>query len=88
MLKVFKYELTLADTQTLELPVGAQLLRVADQRGTMVLWALVNPDARYRRPRTLRIAGTGHFIEDKPMQYICTFPFLDGLVFHAFEVLP
>lgn len=93
--KVFKYPLTWDDRQELSVPRGAQLLRVDVQTGpyraveqsTLCLWALVKPDAETVQ-RTFRIAGTGHPIEDSPLEYIDTVV-LDGgtLVFHVFEVM-
>jgi len=42
MSTIQRYELTLAEEQTLLLPQGARLLSVGDYNGTLALWALVN----------------------------------------------
>ncbi len=93
--KVYKYPLAWDDRQEIMLPRGAQVLRIdvpaeLYRTGTLpglFLWALVNPDAE-TAPRTIRIAGTGHPIDDSPLEYIDTV-MLDGgsLVFHVFEVV-
>lgn len=93
MKRVYKYTLArtasnLRDDVVLELPKGAQPLRVDMQDHAIVMWALVDPDAPITR-RHFRIAGTGHPIEDEGMTYIGTFFMLNGsLVFHVFEFSP
>lgn len=88
-ISVYKYRLAVEDEQTIELPYNAKLLEVAEQHGEWCLWALVDPTAP-TKPRTLRIAGTGHPIERNVFNYahISTFMMRGGaLVFHAFEVV-
>lgn len=89
-MKVFKYPLAdYTDTQTVWLPEGAQILHMQEQHGIFMLWALVDPDSPSQR-RTIRIAGTGHDIDNElNLRHISTFGFGgSGLIFHAFEVLP
>lgn len=85
---IYKYPLEVTDLQELELPEGAEILTVQMQTGVPCLWALVDPTAD-KKCRLIRIAGTGHFLNDEiEHRYIGTFQMAGGqLVFHAFEVL-
>jgi len=88
MLQIFKYDLRIEDDQTAEMPAGARILTVQDQRGTPRLWALVDPSAP-KETRTFRIHGTGHPVPDSErLSYLASFQMRGGeLVFHAFEVV-
>jgi len=90
MRTVYKYDIEVDDRFTLELPKGAEILKVDMQDNTPRLWALVNPKHPTEK-REFRFAGTGHPIEEKNIKYINTF-FTVGmlgneLVFHIFEIL-
>jgi len=86
---IYKYPLKLTDLQDTMLPVDASILTVQIQHDKPCLWALVDPEANYMEPVTIRIAGTGHPIVDNDnLHYISTFQMQGGLlVFHVFEVL-
>lgn len=88
MKTIFKYDLRVEDDQTVDMPAGATVLCVQDQRGTPRLWALVDPSAP-KVARTFRIHGTGHEIPDpERLAYLSSFQMAGGeLVFHTFEVL-
>jgi hypothetical protein len=77
---------TLRPETTINMPHGAKLLAVQEQRGEAQLWALVDPGAK-TYPRSFRVYGTGHDLPDDPGQYVGTFQMKGGaLVFHLFEV--
>lgn len=59
MKAVYKYTLGLNEIQEISFPVGAKILSVAEQRGKIVLYALVDPDETRRIQRIVRILGTG-----------------------------
>jgi len=84
--KIYKYPIR--DTAvTLEIPELARILSVREQRGQIMLWALVEPDAPLRERRIV-IIGTGHDMPNGRLDFIETFFMANGdLVFHAFEVL-
>jgi hypothetical protein len=90
MQQVWKYELSIHKLQpndliTIQLPVGADILTVHEQHGSICLWALVNTNAT-KIERTFRIAGTGHNLANGNFKYIGTAFLEDGaLVFHVFE---
>lgn len=47
---IFKYQMPVLEQFSMELPEGAEILRVADQNGMFWLWALVD----IRKPNTTR----------------------------------
>ena len=85
-MRVFKYEIPVADESFVRLPLGAQILSVGQQNDQMFLWALVNPDEQRTERRNLRVAGTGHELtEVKELKFIGTVHIYGALVFHVFE---
>lgn len=85
---IWKYELTVAEYQTVEMPVDAEILTVQMQGDVLCLWALVSPDAELA-PRSIEVFGTGHPIEYSAgnyRRYIGTVQMHGGsLVWHVFE---
>lgn len=84
---VFKYLLTSASPQLIDMPVGAHILSVQMQFGRPCLWALVDPDAP-AECRSITICGTDH---DVPLggKFIDTFQVEGGkFVFHVFDTTP
>jgi len=86
---VWKFPLNQEDTQTVDIPLPAQILCVQMQNGKACIWALCDPKRPLQR-KTIRIYGTGYplrVIEYRGMRtdrYISTFqngPF----VWHVFE---
>ena len=87
-MRIWKWNLSITDNQTLKMPVGAKILSAQVQRGNYCLWALCDDSKGVlSENREIAIYGTGNPIPDNPGKYISTFQLLDGdLVFHAFEV--
>lgn len=89
---VYKYTELLNDYVKIILPKNARILKVdaQDDGGrTIQIWALVKP-GESAVIRTLRIAGTGHPIQEAPknLVYINTFTVAKrALWFHAFEII-
>ena len=81
---VYKYEVNMQG-RTL-LPIGAEILRIESQHGTIQLWALIEPDNTFEA-RAILIAATGELLpENAALRHINTFLMDDGnYVFHAFE---
>lgn len=59
MRTIYKYQLAASDSQGVAMPSGAQALYAAEQQGSIVLYALVNPSAALVS-RTVHVVGTGH----------------------------
>ena len=87
-MEVWKFPLeNRAVTTKVEMPAGAQVLRVGVQHGEIQLWALVDPDAP-KEARAFEVYGTGHEIKPGNLRFISTFFVQGGIyVFHAFERL-
>lgn len=84
--QVFKYALSVANSQRVNLPVGAEVLTAQMQGEVLCLWALVDSNfAHLTSERVIRIYGTGRPIHDEG-RYIATFQMNGGdLIFHVFE---
>ena len=82
---IYKYPIPVEDRVVIEMPEGASVLSVQMQGLTPCVWVLCNPDAP-KRPRALRIYGTGHTLPEDPGRFIGTFQMHGGaLVFHLFD---
>ncbi len=95
-MRILKWDLQIAELQTIEMPSGAEILTVQMQNSVPRIWALceesesINPRRIARRidivmPRRIAIYGTGHPINENPGIYIATFQ-AGEFVFHVFEV--
>ena len=88
--QVWKYPLPKPDSgdiMRIEMPAGAEILTCQMQNDKPCIWVRVNPNAP-KETRKLRIAGTGHEIEEENLRYISSFQMNnDVLIFHIFEVL-
>lgn len=84
-MRVFKYDLPVADVVELELPVGAQVLTVQAQGEVPRVWALVDEEAPLER-RRFHVVGTGHDAGRTPAGgYLGTFQlYAGGFVGHVF----
>lgn len=88
MKKVYKYPLVIANSQTVKLPLDAEILSVQAQGDMVCLWAMVDPAAP-PVARYIAIHGTGHECYEGNLTHISTFQMHGGaLVFHAFEYTP
>lgn len=87
-MKVFKYPIDVANTFTMLLPLGAQILHVDAQNNLPCLWALVDPvndDPANLERRTFHIVGTGHEVPEG-VAHVGTFLLYGGdFVGHLFE---
>ncbi len=86
MKTVYKYGLPMNDVAEFMMPIGAEILHIAEQDGNPCMWALVDPIATNELFR-VRVAGTGHQIHEDDLEHLGTF-FLQGgsLVFHVFKI--
>lgn len=88
---IYKYTLSLEgqDIKEVVMPVGANVLTVKVQGGTLCLWALV-PAARGIVPdetRRFLVVGTGQPFPEHPERYIGTVQLMGGaLVLHVFDL--
>jgi hypothetical protein len=89
MKTIWKYELKIADTETVIMPKGASILCVQIQYVTPCVWALVDPEEEEGEEHHFEMFGTGFNIREKAgikRKYIGTIQIPNtGLVFHLFE---
>ena len=84
---IWKYILDPLVKETVDLPEGAQILKVEMQHGEFCLWALVDTRKKPQQ-RKIIIRGTGHEVEYNNIKFISTFQVAnDNFIFHAFEVI-
>lgn len=81
--EVWKYPLVITDDQEIVMPKDAELLYVAEQLGSLCLWARVIPSGVVVG-RLILMRGTGHLIGTQP--YVGTvLTHGDALVWHVFD---
>lgn len=86
MKTVYEYPLQISDEFIIGLPKGAQILKVALQKGEPYLWALVDTEAELESVY-IRCAGTGHPIEQQNVEYLgSVIMYDDRFVVHYFRV--
>lgn len=90
MKKIYKYELSVKEKQSVGLPVGAKIIRVGDIDGKFYLWAIVDPEIKETQFRSLEFYKTGQPIEDDSnLTYLglCTLFIMQELGLYVFERL-
>jgi len=90
MLTVYKYDVPIKDSFTLELPRTGSFLAFQTQRDRPRIWLLVDPEDDRKIKREFRLAGTGRSIEEPEgnLHYRGTCQMHEGaLVWHLFEVI-
>lgn len=87
---IFKYTLAAIGTQSVEMPVGSQILSLDVQNNQVQLWAMVDPNEREKENIKIEMMGTGHAftIPDEFLKFIGTVQLSGGKwVFHIFQNL-
>ena len=87
---IYKYPIKLSTHQTVEMPKGSRILSVADQNGTICIWAQVTREETIMESRTIEIAGTGDVYptNDSATRCFLGTVVIDPFVYHVFEKLP
>lgn len=89
MKAIFKYSLPVQEKYTIELPVGAKIVRVEDVDGLFFLWAIVDTTEDYpKEQRHLEFYKTGQPIEnDAGLVYLglCKLFIMQELGLYVFE---
>ena len=70
-MKIWKFGLPPAPRATIEMPAGAQILSVAEQKGVVVLWALVDQTEK-RVPYLIACYLTGDSVPEDCGEHIGT----------------
>lgn len=87
---IFKYPLPVQEKLTIELPAGAQIIRVEDVAGLFFLWAIVETDPEYpKETRYIECYKTGQPIETPlgDLKYLgaCKLFIMQELCLYMFE---
>lgn len=87
MKTIYKYELDLADRQSLSLPQGFEILSIQVQHGVPCLWARVDSNEFVTAAIRIHCYGTGHDLpSETELKFIDTIQMAEGkLIFHFFE---
>ncbi|MEO1658283.1 MAG: hypothetical protein AAFR65_11210 [Pseudomonadota bacterium] len=90
MKRIYKYQLAVAEEQVLEVPAGAEFIRLDGIDGKLWVWALVDPNEQEFACRRLLAFKTGGDIPDSvtSAEYIgCAAIFIQmELMLYFFEV--
>jgi hypothetical protein len=84
MKSIWKFKLPIEALFMLEMPAGAQRLKVDMQYGNPHLWALVDPFENVKQKYCFSWVGTGKMCEDIG-EYVDTVQ-VDTFVFHLFYI--
>ena len=83
---IYKYPITSPKTiVALKMPVGAEIIHVAEQNGLLTLWAIINLGAEVE-DRHIVIHGTGAPFAGSESDFIGTAIMRNGNVWHLFEM--
>ena len=89
MNKIFKYSIPTKEKYEIELPKGAQIIRVQDVDGKFFLWAIVNIEEEETDKRFLEFYKTGQPIETPLERLIflgtCKLFIMQELCLYVFE---
>ena len=85
MKRIFKYPIPIADHGRLDLPRGARILSVTNQREEIVLYALVEDGEYQNETWEIEIRGTGHNAGGlADYAFLGTVEVMGALMFHVF----
>ena len=86
MESIWKFSIAVTDDQEVEMPEGARIVTVQAQKGSLYLWAIVEPSAPMKK-RRIKVVGTGHPKDAlSNLVYIGSAQMAGGtLVWHVFE---
>lgn len=89
---VLKYPMALQEVQAVEVPMGASLLKVAEQEGALMSWWLVHEGTSGLAQAVVYITGTGQMLPPEALEngarYIDTVLMSAGYVQHVFMESP
>ncbi|MBB4856975.1 hypothetical protein HNO88_000272 [Novosphingobium chloroacetimidivorans] len=87
---IFKYQMPVLESFTMELPTGADIIRVQDQGGMFWLWAVVDTDAPLESRQFMAFKTGAAMPRDTNLAYVgfCAVFVQMELGLYIFEVLP
>lgn len=82
---IWKYPLSLAETQIVRMPMGGTILSIQAQGPQACLWALVDPLEARVGHRLIRCLGTGHKVEGVDLTKFLATVQQEPYVWHFFD---
>lgn len=67
---IFKYQMPVLESFTMQLPKNAEIIRVEDQDGMFWMWAVVNTDAELEDRNFLAFKTGAKMPDNVPLKYI------------------
>ena len=88
MKTIWKYSLVVntLDPQDIYVPIGSELIEVHHQEKEIVMWFVVDTNAKYDQRHTYRVYVTGQVMDDTEVLDHLESVHVDGYVWHVFEV--
>ena len=83
MERIYKYELDIRHEQIVDMPFGAEIIHVGEQKGVLCLWAKVGIDGT-NEERAIYIIGTGQMLKSG-LKHIGSVVMSNGFVWHIHE---
>lgn len=81
---IWKYPIDTTDHQRINMPIGAEPIYVATQKGFPCIWCIVEKDHRLV-PARITVRGTGHLLNESDGRYVGSYQLMDGdQVYHVF----
>lgn len=87
---IYKYQMPVLEEFEMELPEGAQVIRVEDQGGMFWMWAVINAEAKTEKRRFMAFKTGGSMPDGVNLSYVgfCKVFVQMELGLYIFEVLP
>lgn len=87
---IFKYQMPVLESFSMELPQGAEIIRMKDEGGLFWLWAIVDTDAPTERRDFMAFKTGASMPRDVNLQYVgfCAVFVQMELGLYIFEVMP
>ena len=83
-MSIWKFTLEIKNMQRIFMPRGAKILSVANQNGSICLWAIVDRSAVVEE-RNFGVFGTGHDVGFLGKDEFLDTVFIEEFVWHVFE---
>jgi hypothetical protein len=87
-MEIWKFDIGVGHSSLNEIPKGAEIIHIDEQRGSVCIWAICDPKAE-KEKREFKVFGTGHTINNETLEklvYVGSCQTKNQVfVFHVFE---
>ncbi len=84
-MKIYKYKLELIGSQSITMPVNAEILSIQYQSENLCLWAMFDDDELKTEARIFVIVGTWYQFDCEGLNFLATVQQDGVFVWHIFE---